>query len=340
MKNKFVEISVCIGLICTVFLGACVSNELEYYRLVQCEKLQCYADRRGQENFDNENWNTICELFASGKDEISRAKNNSIVDSIVSKTKISIDGIEPKEWDSSIDGVYRITDESWEAHIRMVAEEIGADESCVESVLNGGSAGEWSFWLRPKKYYDRVILNNKITVSGSRDYVYRIIREDNVYRGENATGSVTFWFQDEDLYFREGKETLQFYKDDSYRLTENSRTLTAPNHIRIYSDGEEHDFVQFQWNYDSDYGTHGIGVDVRKANENAYQTVKIEQVYMNQFVVELGKSKLAEGDNWVRLYSIGGPQHWIDNTMTMLDNSEYTLFCVTINGDRIKVKEV
>lgn len=339
IRNNLI-IFLILGVICLTLFCGCSSNELNDYKSVQTEKLQCYADRRGQENFSKENWDTICEFLASGKDEISRAKNKSAVDSIASQTKISIDGIEPKEWDSLIDGVYRITDESWEAHIRMVAEEIGADESCVKSVLNGGSAGEWSFWLRPKNYYDRVILNNKITVSGGRDYVYQISREDNVYRGENATGSVTFWFQDGDLYFEEGKETLQFYKDDAYQLTENIRTLSAPNDIRIDSGGEGLNFLFFQWLYESGYGTHGVGIDVKKANEDTYHTIKIEQVWMNQFVVQFDQSQFTEGDNWVRLYCIGGPQHWNDKTIMMLENSEYTLFCVTINGDKAKIREV
>ena len=93
-----------LGVICLTLFCGCSSNELNDYKSVQTEKLQCYADRRGQENFSKENWDTICEFLASGKDEISRAKNKSAVDSIASQTKISIDGIEPKEWDSLIDG--------------------------------------------------------------------------------------------------------------------------------------------------------------------------------------------------------------------------------------------
>ena len=59
---------------------------------------------------------------------------------------------------------------------------------------------------------------------------------------------------------------------------------------------------------------------------------------MNQFVVQFDQSQFTEGDNWVRLYCIGGPQHWNDKTIMMLENSEYTLFCVTINGDKAKIR--
>lgn len=342
MTKRISTIIALIGVFCTVLLGGCAFDGLKTYKSVQSEKLQCYADRRGQENFDDESWNLICELVASGKEKISSAKSKSTVNSIVAQTKLSIDEVEPQEWDSTMDGVYYITDESWEAHIRTVAEQVGADASCVESVLNGGSAGEWSSDLRPKNYYWCVILNRKITVGVDiRSFVYQISQEDNVYVGSTVNQSVTFWFQDGDLYLPYGKETLCLRKDDSYRLTENTRTLAAPKEIEIVSSGEEGlDFFHLRWNYDYDYGTLGVGVDVKKADEEVYRTIKIEQVWMNQFVIQLDKSQFAEGDNWVRLYSVGGPYFWNDKTMALLENSEYALFCVTVKGDKVTVREV
>ena len=287
-NNLMIGILFLIIAIIGMFCG-CGSNQLNDYKSVQSEKLQCYVDHRGQENFDYQNWVIICDLLISGKDKIIRAQNRSEIDSVVAQTKSEIDKIHSaKEIESENDGAYFITDESWETLVRTTAEAIGADENWIENVLNGGDPGEeWRHSIAPKNYYYCVIIGNKIMVAEFRNHVYRISRNDNIYRGEMADMSLDFWFEEEELCLRKGNETLKYYKDDSYRLTEASRMLTAPKEIRIDSGGNGINFVSLQLNYDDGYGTHGIGIDIKKANENTYRTIKIEVVWMNQFVVQL-----------------------------------------------------
>ena len=342
MTKRILTVIMAIGMAFAVLLcgSGCSFDTLHIYKSEQCEWLQCYADRRGQENVDNQNWDVICGFVISGQDQIKRAKNRTAVDLVVGKMKLEIDAVEStKRNESQNDGVYCITDESWKAHVRAVAERIGEDESWIENVLNGGYPGvQWKYDILPKTYYYCVILNNKITVSDSRSYVYQISRENNVYRGDAANMSINFWVEEESLYLPQGKETLIFQKDGDYRLIENTRTLTAPKDIQISSGGE--DFVFLRFEYDYGYGTHGIGIDIRKANENTYRTIKTEVVWMNQFVVQLDKAQFADGDNWVRLYAVGGPTIRNDKTMMMLENSEYVLFRVTIKGNKVNVREV
>lgn len=341
MRKIFFGIAAAAVLFCAVIFGGCAADELKSYKSEQCERLQCYADRRGRDNFDAESWEEICGLVASGKSEINGAKNKEAVNSVVGKMQGAIDGVAPKQSESAGEGAYFFTDESWEAHVRRAAEEVGADENWVESVLNDSYVyGEWEYTIRPKEFYWCVLINNQITVAALTEEVYRISREGDIYRGDAVGGSMSFWFQNGDLYLRQGEETLRYSKDDSYRLAENTRNLTAPHDIQINCGGEELNFVHFMWNYESGYGTHGVGIDVRKADEDEYCTIKVEQVWMNMFVAQFDKSQFSEGENWIRLYAVGGPTIRNDNTMTSLKNSEYALFCVTVKGDGVQVREV
>ena len=245
------------------------------------------------------------------------------------------------EYDSIYNGAYFMTDESYEYYVRNCAAEVGVDEQWIADVLNGGDGGEWHYLIRPQSWFRCVIVGNQITVSNIEDTVYWIADDGNVFRGSSVTQTVSFWFSDDILHLNENNVTLQFQKDNSYQRTETeATTLRAPQTVTVDCGGQGLNYVTFSWNYRSEYGTVGAAIEIKKSNSQEYEAVqKIERVYMNQFVVQLGKSYFETGVNWVRIYHIGGPSITNDHSIIVKKSSEYTIFRVTVsNNGNVKVE--
>ena len=240
-------------------------------------------------------------------------------------------------------GAYFITDESYEDYVRNCAVQIGADEQWVSDVLNGGDGGEWHYMIRPKSWFWCVIADNQITVSNIEDTVYDISNDGNTYQGSSITKKISFWFDGDILYLNDNNETLEFKKDSSYQRAETEAlALGAPQNITVNSGGEGLNFVTFLWNYQSDYGRVGAAIEIKTSGSQKYKTVeKIERVYMNMLGVELDESEFEVGENWVRIYHIGGPSITNDHSIIVNKNSDYTIFRVIVSENgRVKVEEI
>lgn len=233
--------------------------------------------------------------------------------------------------EENIDGAYFITDEGYETYVRKCAKDVGANEAWVKDVLNGGNGGEWSYCIRPKSWFRCAIVGNKITVSIIENTVYDLTVKENEFKGSSITKDITFTCNGKYLLLNDEGLILEFKKDFYYDYkADRGTTLIAPKDVRIDVDNT----ISFQWNYRSDYGNVGAAIEVKTASSQEYTTLKkVEHVYMNMLTVEFNRSDFEVGENFVRFYHVGGPTINNDNTVTMVNSSDYTSYRVSVGKD-------
>lgn len=199
---------------------------------------------------------------------------------------------------------------------------------------------------RPQQLFRCVIANNQMMLTGMENnvyHVYDISFESNAsFKGVSVTETISFWFNGNILCIDCDGQTMQFEEDKTYQMADERAVLSAPRDIEIFSGGEGGDFVKFQWNYQSDYGNFGVGIDIKTANSQEYQPVKmIERVYMNMFTVQFDKSYFKTGENHIRLYNIGGLEITNEHSIVVTKNSDYVTYSVMVNNDEsVEVKHI
>ena len=238
---------------------------------------------------------------------------------------------------SNFFGAYSITDESYEAYVRRSAASVGADDKWVSDALKDGQGGIWEIGgvfyklAYSKDTLNCVFANNQIAVDLEQTTVYNISKRGNIYQGTFETSTIAFWFNGDRLYLiDEYNKMWVFEKDDSYSFGETVK-LESPQDIRVSSSSE---YINFEWNYKSTYGTIGATADIKTANSQEYKTINhIDRVWMNSLVSQIERSQFEVGENFVRLYHLGGPQIKNNKTILVEENSDYVTFRVTIGED-------
>ena len=234
-------------------------------------------------------------------------------------------------------GSYFITDESYEAYVRRSAASVGADDKWVSDALKDGQGGMWEIGgyyytlAYPKDTLNCVFANNQIAVDLEQTTVYNISKRGNIYQGAFGTSTIAFWFNGDRLYLiDEYNKMWVFEKDNSYSFGESVK-LESPQDIRVSINSK---YIDFKWNYKSTYGTIGATADIKTANSQEYKTINhIDRVWMNSLVSQLERSQFEVGENFVRLYHLGGPQIKNKKTIVVEENSDYVTFRVTIGED-------
>lgn len=120
-----------IGILCVLVIivamlftvVACDTPSLMKYKSLQKQELKDYVNNLSEDSYSEENWNEISEVAKAGKKSIGNAKTELDAEIAVSKAKMEIDGIAPKESDKIQDGMYFITDDSWATYVRITATE-------------------------------------------------------------------------------------------------------------------------------------------------------------------------------------------------------------------------
>lgn len=80
---------------------------------------------------------------------------------------------------------------------------------------------------------------------------------------------------------------------------------------------------------------------VKKAGSEEYETVKIDVVYMNVHVIQINKSYLLEGENFVRLYHIGGPDITNKKEVYLTKDSIPSYFKITVDSEgNIEIEQI
>lgn len=232
-------------------------------------------------------------------------------------------------------GAYFLTDASYERYVRNCAEQVGADNKWVLDVLNVGDGDEWHYMVRPQSWFWCVIANNQINVSNIVETVYDISVGENEYIGSSITDTISFWFKGDILCLNYNGKTMEYKKDNSYQRVETGdKILSAPKDVTVFGGGDGLCFAEFHWNYQSDYGTVGAAVEVKKAGSDEYETLnKIERVYMNMLVMQLDETQFEVGENLVRIYHICGPSITNDKKIILEKNSAYATYRVIVNDN-------
>ncbi len=182
------------------------------------------------------------------------------------------------------------------------------------------------------------ILDRQITLSTDVQDIYEIIEVENkVYRAENVKGSVSLWLEDTILHLRRKDKEFLFQEDTSYTFVpEKQEKLEQPREIQT-SEGANR--ISFRWNYQAGYGTLGARVVLKTSQSEKAVAIDVEYVYRNEFVVEIGKEKLTEGENLVYLYQIGGPMLNNQKELFLTECSEAVVFSVTVTENDYLIKE-
>lgn len=221
-------------------------------------------------------------------------------------------------FDGNLDGAYFITDDSYEK-------------------INAS---------RPENMFRCVIANDKMMLSGRENnvcYIYDIAPEsDGYFKGASITGTISFWFEGNKLCIDYDGQTIEFKKDKAYMLIEGEAvTLNSPKNIEVSIGIEGLGYVQFQWNYQSDFGNFGAAIEIKTASSQEFEAVKkVERVYMNMFTVQIDCSNFETGENYVRLYHIGGPDITNNKSIKLYENSDYAVYCVIVDDSgRITVRQ-
>lgn len=243
---------------------------------------------------------------------------------------MKIAGVTPQKTDALTNGVFVLADDSWEVYVREYAKVSDKDEDWIQNVLANHDFGEPEKSFYPKKDFWVAIIETQMTLSTHDGIVYQVSRENGSYIGCSLVDEVDLWASNRDIYVHQGTTTFHFQRDDSYRLSDTAVKLAKPKDVYVESRKNETNFLFLQWNYCAEYGTMGVGVEIKKAGVTEFQSVRVEQPYMNMFTVQLDATLFAEGDNFVKLYHIGGPTIHNDKTLVLYENSDFMMISVHV----------
>lgn len=338
MKKVLKKIIIFEMIAAMLFLLVACNND---YKSAQKTEIHNYAEAKGKDNYSAENWSMILELVSTGNAAIDAAKGKLAVNLAVCEAKMAIDGIAPKESDIIHDGAYFITDAGWEKYVRKHAKDIDEKEGWIQDVIDAGGVEKWSPSFLPRSLLWVAIIDEKMTVSIDSRTVYQISRDNELYNGQSLHSPITFWLTDDILYIRKGSETTQYKQDTTYKRSESEPYIpNAPENIE-YSSGEIGlNYVFLQWQNAIDAGNFGAAVEIKKAGMQDYSLVRIEQVYMNTYVAQFRESDFLQGENFLRIYYIGGPIiNRVEKLLILHQNSDYKVFSIKVNEDGSKIIE-
>ena len=245
-------------------------------------------------------------------------------------------GDKPAGVNSSLNGVYYLTDESYEKIIRDEAKRYGLGEDWVRGVLDGGDGGDYSIAVCPKEQYYCVVVDNGLNCVQGVGTLYSLEADGDEYKCSPKVESgarANCRFQNGLLSLTIGEEVLSFERNDAYELREQPQKLAslAPSaREEVSNDGR---IVTFFWNYKSEYGNSGMAIEIKKATDSEYKTVKVEYWYYNMYVAEFRADDFEYGKNYIRLYNLGTPAITRDNEIVVYQNSDYTEYCFEKNSD-------
>lgn len=379
-RKKLISI-LCVLVIIVAMLFtvvACDTPSLMKYKSLQKQELKDYVNNLSEDSYSEENWNEISEVAKAGKKSIGNAKTELDADIAVSKAKMEIDGIAPKESDKIQDGVYFITDESWESYVRttvsknepevygvapkkgdemqggkyFIANESGSgavpttttdkSKDWVDSVISGELEVYGKFY---KDLFKVVVLDGEVTIVRERK-VYKIEQEDNLYIGKILLFTRNIWCKDDILYIKDKQreETLQFKIDPSYKKSERAPfTIEAPqldkDELKVDLKNNQ---ITTHWGYDSStMGPYGMVIDLKKAGMNDFITIREERPFINRLTIELRLQWFLPGRNYIRISYMGGPVILDDKTYSRYEKSDYTTFSIDVSAEvNIEIQKI
>lgn len=313
---------------------ACTNDDttLNNYRQTEKQEIQAYVTTKLQDNYSEENRSKINEIIAESNKYIDNAKSSQEINDLTTNTKQKLDKIAPQQSAKLEDGVYFLTDTSYE-------------------------------WYKKKLYshgeiiYDRwlwaLIIDNVITVYDKDYTVYTIYDNHGIYRGASFDSTIDIWLSNGNLFLRDWKDknnTLQYQIDSTYDITSIAETkqLAAPHDITIYDNDINN--IALLWLYSQDYGDFGCGVEIKNSECTDFTPIKVGHLSMNTMIVDSLQDYLKQGENLIRIHNIGGYSITNDKKVSASVRSDYVTFRVVVtdgtataeqieNGKLIRIEE-
>lgn len=245
------------------------------------------------------------------------------------------------------EGAYLITGASWESFVRRWANSIehlidNFDEAWVQRAINEKLTIEDSngLFLSPPNQKNMwvAVLEDKMTISSTSGKVYNFSFDVDKYQGASFDSHIEFKLYNDVLsVFDKGIETQYFY-NSSYAISDNALLLDGPTNIEYMSGGEGLNFVSFQWDYQTNAGIFGVGIEIKRAGQEEYIMSKIIQPYQNNFVMQFERNDFEEGINSIRFRYLGGPTIFNNpNQVLTLVDSEYVHYNVVFEKNNVSI---
>lgn len=248
---------------------------------------------------------------------------------------ISCKEIKEEEYDGRIEGAYFITDQGYETYIKKLAKSKGNDGSWVSKVLRNGEDSEDSSVCAKKNYWC-VIEGQQISIHNTVGTVYDFYLDNEKYNGHNAYENISFWNEGNILHIENYYGTLDFKKNYRY-IRDSSRDFIVekPEDIEISNVQNQ---ITFKY-VNGGYGAFGATVDVKYSTVDDYiKTNDIQRPWMNFFIFEFDIDCFPNGDNYFRIYNLGGPYITDDGAIIVMKNSDYSTICLKISNGEILEK--
>lgn len=313
-----------------------VTQSMYNYKAEKRNIINTYVNSKQSEEYSPSDWASLCEIAEKGKEDIENASSIQKIDYIVGKIKLEIDCVVPKEADDIKEGAFFIADDSWEFYIRDYADKFAKDENWIQKALKNGVETQPELSLITRNQFWVAVVGDQISISQEIMLTCQLLKSDNLFVGQTMNKNIVLWFLSDDLYVKQGDSVTHFIYNREYTLTEERNVkLEKPQNIQNQC-GK--DYVFFQWPYQRDFGILGCSVEIKKAGEENFELIKIEHVYMNQFMVQLGTDLFNIGENYVRITHLGGPII-TNNKVIILNTSSDYITLIIDKSDFITIKE-
>ena len=238
------------------------------------------------------------------------------------------------EYDGRIEGTYFITNKGYETYIKSIAQSNGENDQWVSNVLKKGLTEEQEEYICKKEKIWSVIEAEQITISEKVRTVYDFSFAENKFIGITKDGNISFWNEENILHIENEYGILEFRKNYSYkRDSTRDIILEKPTNVEVSNTNGQ---ICFTYANTGGYGAFGSTIDIKYATANDYtKTNIIERPWMNSYVFEFEQKSFPDGDNYFRIYHLGGPSITNDGAVIVMKNSEFITICLRISDGEI-----
>ena len=321
-------------------MGLCACGQtLAQYKRAKIDELEQRLAERDADQYTAEQWNDICVLAETGKEQIDSATTKQEIDRIVCELQLNIEGTVPKTVGTLKDGAFFLAEDSWGLYVRNCAKELGKDENWIEETIQNGGEENSTGGLLPRSRFWSAVGDGKITVSREESRVYPLTGEGGVYSGLRAGDTLRLWCSGDDLYVLQNGQTWHFRYDSSYTIEPAHAQFEKPSDVYYTGGGSGQNYFFAQWNYRSEYGWFGAVAAVKREADTDFREVVCQFPYGNQFTVQLNAAGFSEGNNYVKIYHSGGPSVTKDKKVVIYNDSDCLTFIVRI-AESISVEEI
>ena len=290
------------------------------FKKMKKAEIDSYLNEKNLSYFSEESISEMQQCASLGKEEIEKEKDTEKIDKIVYKIKASLDNFKPEKSDEIESGRYQIMDVSW---YYFMDEDYSAEKEQVMSFIRAN------------------VKDDKITIYwyGNR-MSCNFLPNGALYEINYLQQTMPLWKIGDRLYLQRHGCTYVYELDRTYTVTERTKTLKTPEDISVLL-GKSKDVFWLDWGYQSDYGSVGGAVEIKKAGSDEFVLRSVEWVFVGIISATFELSDFEQGENYVRVYSRGYITFTrLEKEMIEYLDSDYVMYKVTLDNSILEVERV